>query len=176
MPKPITSRSEPTAIDWARLAAFIDGEGNIRIRSRLEKSGATRLFLECSVSNSDPRLTSWIQSLFGGSVSVDLRQRNENCRPCFRWTAVSKMAGGVISQCFEYFVIKRDQAEIALAFLGTVKRVGGKRHSQEVLSRRIELQHSLQGLHGWLGVKHGKSRAILALESKFKKGDTEAVQ
>lgn len=182
---PATNKPEPTAIDWARLAAYIDGEGNIRIRSRIEKSGAVRTYLEVSVSNSDTRLIMWIGKVFGGGhFTADRRTKYAHQKPNFRWCSVSRRAAEIIAGCLDYFVIKRDQADIAVAFASTVKRVGGKRHSREILEYRIALQEQLQNMHGWSGERHGRSRAItiLAAHAKTlpvfneKKGESASIQ
>jgi len=43
-----------------------------------------------------------------------------------------------------YFLLKREQAEIALAFQETVKRIGRKGHSAETLATRVQLQKEMK--------------------------------
>ena len=73
-----------TDVDWARLAAFIDGEGTIFI----QRAGARGPHcLVVIVSNTSPLLTAWLETTFGGNVyfshSAALRARSS--RICYSW-------------------------------------------------------------------------------------------
>lgn len=115
------SQNRPLAdlpdIDWARLAAFIDGEGCIRTVSQ-KRRGRDYMFPEISISNQDPRLIAWCRERFGGYVSHqgpparNVKRRHR----IFRWYASCSVAHEIFLGCLPYFVIKRNQAEMAITF------------------------------------------------------------
>ena len=59
--------SQISQIDWARLAAYIDGEGCISIKSVAGYNAAARrvFYIDLAVTNTDVRLLSWLRSIFG---------------------------------------------------------------------------------------------------------------
>ena len=64
---------EPTEMDYARLAAYIDGEGCITIcvahgNSHGRPWPNESLYLNVSVHNTDPRLIDWCAERWGGRV------------------------------------------------------------------------------------------------------------
>lgn len=52
---------EDSSVDWAKLAASIDGEGYICLRA--EHSGGRSHTLILRIGNTDPRLTVWLQRI-----------------------------------------------------------------------------------------------------------------
>jgi hypothetical protein len=108
----------PSDLDWAMLAAYIDGEGCILIN---KNKTATRygfnLYLRIVVSNTDPRLPKWCRDRFGGVIHIKYRAKlRPTHRPAYSWTANCSVAANVLRGCLPYFVIKREEAELALAF------------------------------------------------------------
>lgn len=112
--------SQISPIDWARLAAFIDGEGHIALNSNKMSNGKHYAYLRVIVTNTDPRLIVWCQRLFGGGILRNDRSKAGQ-RNCFKWTATCRHAETILKGCLEYFVLKRDQAELGLAFQETVR-------------------------------------------------------
>lgn len=110
-----------TPIDWARLAAYIDGEGHIALNENKMGNGKHYAYLRVIVTNTDPRLIVWCQRLFGGGVLRGKQQPNAKWKRCFKWTATCRHAEAVLRGCLPYFVLKRDQAELGLAFQETVR-------------------------------------------------------
>jgi hypothetical protein len=142
----------PTEIEWVRLATFIDGEGCIDIHTRRQfnkKFGRhyeTR-YVRIQLPNCDPRLPLWCKNVFGGSIQPKRSNRtNPKWRPATSWEIASQKAITVILGCLPYFLLKREQAEIALAFQETVKRIGRGGHSEATLQRRMELQEQMKVL------------------------------
>ncbi len=113
-------------IDWAKLAVLIDGEGSISIsKHKPGKSGRNKTdfyALRTFVCNTDPRLILWCQERFGGSIRGKPREDRKRHRPCWQWTVVSQVAEEILQYCLPHFIIKREQAEIALAFQKTMRR------------------------------------------------------
>ena len=129
--------------DWARLAAYIDGEGHISIAS----AGGDRNFkMQLTIGNTDHRLTSWLKNTFGGEVRLaDITKRR---RQYWYWYIGSKRASDFLSRCLPFFIMKREQAEIAIAYHATVsgfKMVGGKRTvSPEIRMQREFFAESIK--------------------------------
>lgn len=134
--------SQVTPIDWARLAAFIDGEGHIALNQNMMSNGKPYAYLRVVVTNTDPRLIVWCQRLFGGGICrqtrVQLNQQN-----CFKWTATCRHAEAILQGCLPYFVLKRDQAEIGLAFQATVRYHRWNRRPLEVDQLRADYRAQL---------------------------------
>lgn len=106
-------------MDWARLAAFIDGEGCITIS---KTKGYRVQYMKVFIANTDPRLMVWLRDNFGGTVNGKPRTNREKHKPCYVWTVSSQMAWIILLCCMPYFIIKREQAEVALAFQRTMTR------------------------------------------------------
>jgi hypothetical protein len=141
-------------IDWARLAAYIDGEGCISIKSVKGNRAASRrvLYVDVSVTNTDFRLTAWLQVTFGGSVYINHGNRgNEKWSPAAQWNIASKYAAAILEYCLPYFIIKREQAEVALAFQSTIlpgRPYGVKGRPDDLISKQYGFKEQLQDLKG----------------------------
>lgn len=135
-------------IDWARLAAFIDGEGHIRCVAKTQKvKGKVYLhdYIEVGVSNTDPRLALWLTGKFGGSIQ-NIAAQNSRCRKGFYWVVGAAQAADVLRGAMEYFILKKDQADLAMAFYATMKRRGVKGTPQSVRDERAALKNKLRSL------------------------------
>lgn len=138
-------------IDWARLAAYIDGEGCITISNT---KGSQAQYMKVFIANTDPRLMEWCRDNFGGTINGKKRVNREKHKPCYVWTVCSQMAWVVLLGCMPYFIIKREQAEIALSFQRTMSRkrpwVDGRpeRLPADVLKFRNQCYGELRRLKG----------------------------
>lgn len=112
-------------LDLARLAAYIDGEGYIRIfGAGREHTDHIGLF----VANTDYKLHTWLKSTFGGSIQV-MRGRSARYKKCWKWYAASKLSYVLLKACIPYFIMKRDQAEFAIELHELVQAQVGVRTS-----------------------------------------------
>lgn len=109
-----------TEIDWARLAAYIDGEGTIMIAKTNIKTGLKnpQYVLTLIVANTDLRLIHWLNEKFTGQsyFSHSESQRKWSKKTCYSWRLSEKRAAIVLERCLPYFIMKRQQAEIGLAY------------------------------------------------------------
>lgn len=133
----------PSEMDWARLAAFIDGEGCIQL-----VSFRTWFYLKIIISNTDYRLHSWCKERFGGNISKT-RPKNIRHKPGYTWVVTSAKAEFVIRNCFPYLILKQKQAEVAIEFCNTVT---GSICSNKILVverrvRRAELKNRMHELN-----------------------------
>ena len=139
---------EPSEIDWARLSAFIDGEGSIAIDKQIRADCITPHYgLVIVIANTDPRLVLWGRERFGGKIYAR-SIRSAKHRMAYAWHLSSSQAEFVIRGCLPYMLLKREQAELALAFRETYKlesslvrsgKSGRASVPVEVANRREEL-------------------------------------
>jgi hypothetical protein len=144
-------------IDFARLAAFIDGEGSILISRALpiakHRQKSITYSLAVVITNTSPQLIAWLYDNFGGSVhnkkpsegSKSFRSK----RPIWSWHLQEKQAEVVLRKCLRYFIIKQQQAEIGIAFCALKKRSGPRfvRVSKQSLRQRENLHNKIHLLN-----------------------------
>lgn len=136
----------PTQIDWARLAAYIDGEGSVQINER----NSTRKtnwgsWLRVSVSNTNPLLMVWLKETFGGTIAPS-KPKKKTHKPGLKWHVSCRTAAGILEQCLPYMILKRSHAEIALAWQKTL-RGPGHRIDLATRTQRVELKDKLKVLN-----------------------------
>lgn len=134
---------EDSSVDWAKLAAYIDGEGYICLRGETVGSRSHTMMLR--IGNTDPRLTVWLQERFGGKVNRRVASKQAK-HIFYQWRVSGKHAAALLEKCLPHFVMKRDQAEIAIAYgksmgwkIGEISTRWGGRHpkvSDEVRAQR----------------------------------------
>jgi hypothetical protein len=154
---------EPSKMDWARLAAYIDGEGNIQIAVHRSKNRQKELVytswrLSVQVANTDPRLPNWCRDIFGGRVCSDQRAQRDRLtkrdgykrKTMWMWMVGPKHSEWVLRGCLPYFVIKHEQAEVAIAYRDTYKVRTCKRGvplDVRVVEQRFIASGKLKELH-----------------------------
>jgi len=135
-------------IGW--VAGIVDGEGCILIEnatSRFRGRDYPGLRLCLRVGNTDPRLILKLEALFGGGHVRRMPGRNRR-RALFTWNVSSRRAADVVRLIFPHLVIKREQAELALAFAKTLRPRGGRgRLSAQTVEQRQWLRRQLMTLH-----------------------------
>lgn len=136
---------QPTREDWIRLAAFIDGEGSILVNER-NGDGRTNWgsYLRVVVCNTDPRLPRWLLETFGGTIAVQQRH-HPNHRHVIKWHVSCRKAAEVLRGCLAFLLLKREQAEIGLAYQETLKG-RGHRVSLSTMLLRKSYRDQLKGL------------------------------
>jgi hypothetical protein len=146
-------------IDFARLAAFIDGEGCILIHRQKQYSRKSKphwrphYIVQVVVTNISVKLVRWCKDNFGGFITPYVGGLNRK-RQCFKWTAHSGECCEILMRCLPYFVIKRDQAEIAIEFRSTYSKeyVGrGRFVPDEVIAKRDLLVERLHNARASVG-------------------------
>jgi hypothetical protein len=143
----------PSPVDWARLAAFIDGEGCIIMQPRKRKNAAVTFFLKISVTNIDVRLPIWLAETFGGKwyrCNPEGYDESRGRRVGYRWMSGAAHAAWVLHNCHQYFIIKREQADIGLQLqetmrhgitrLGVPVEIDAKRQELKVRLRLLKTQ------------------------------------
>ena len=141
----------PTAIDWAQMAAYIDGEGSVLINTRgnggNHESLSSRFYLKLTVANTDVRLPVWCKEHFGGSykdANSEKYYEGKNWKRAYHWSCSSNRAAWILHNCMPFFVIKREQAEIGVKLQESMTAANKFRSlSNEVVGERRELKKRL---------------------------------
>ena len=139
--------------DWARLAAYIDGEGSVFIQRSSVKTGRKRpnYVLTLIVAGTDYRLMRWLVGTFTGNVyfSQSKNMRIKSKKTCHSWRIFDDRAGAVLERCSPYMIIKKEQAEVALAYRA-LRRLGskGRKLTDEDISMRDEFYTTIRSLNG----------------------------
>lgn len=161
----------PDSHDWARLAAFIDGEGSINLSPKKIKSGTPLYYGKVVVTNTDFRLAKWCLDTFGinfysHSNNALPASRNQNWALCVYAQACSNKAAWILRNCLPYFILKRQQAEIVLEHQRTkhpdyFERGSGIKTPANVLDFQLSLKKRLAELN-----KRGRKSSETELTSK----------
>jgi len=171
MPKPVKGDWKsptfdgrcPSVIDWAQMAAFIDGEGSILINTQKWLTKTTQrktfgLYLRVTVANTDVRLMQWCKERFGGAfkdANTDLYYVGKNWKRSYHWGTSSHRAAWVLYNCLPHFVLKKEQAEIgislqeslALYVPGSGELPGSVKEERKALKDRLRILKS-KGIKG----------------------------
>lgn len=134
-------------VDLARLAAFIDGEGCISVKQNGQGrwGNGRQHILRLVIANTDIRLVSWLTSTFGVGC-VYRRKRSSWTKSLHYWELNGKKAAHLISECYPFLLIKKEQADIALAFQSLLNHQNdgrGAKLSLEEINKRDELKSRL---------------------------------
>lgn len=142
----------PSDTDWARMAAFIDGEGSILLnRRKAGRNGVLNenFYLRITVANTDIRLPEWCKEIFGGSYHVNNSEKymeGHNWKKAYHWGTSSNRAAWILWNCLPYFIIKREQAEIGIELQDSMRefvRGGGRELPQYLVEERRNMKNRL---------------------------------
>ena len=136
--------TEPTCIDWARLAAFIDGEGSIYVCKRSNSTHGHRR--KVSIANTSVSLICWLGQTFGGSIYISNREPH---KPKYVWSMRDRKTAYIIRGVLPYLVIKRREAELLLEFDTTFTDNNGwaVRTIPWIEKKRNDIRKQLRELH-----------------------------
>lgn len=152
----------PDSHDWARLAAFIDGEGSIGLSPRKTPLMKSMTFCgKAVVTNTDFRLIVWCHETFGMPFS-EAKRNHPVWKKAYHASAGGYRAAWILRNCLPWFLLKKQQAEIVLEHqrttkVGTWNRGSGVSTPQDILQYRLALKQRLGDLN-----KRGNEHAIEA--------------
>lgn len=146
----------PSELDYARLAAYIDGEGCIGIYPAIRKGWPRAYwYVRVTVSNTDPRLSGWLQETFGGKVQIQVNRahaihkgQKSPWSDSYHWVISCGDAVRTLEKCLPFFIIKREQAEVAVQLQRLKKRWGVKGAPTDVRFAEQRLRAQLKELKG----------------------------
>lgn len=112
--------------ETAYLAGFIDGEGSIQI-ARGHWTRAPRGYtLHLGVKQVDPAPLRLLSQRFGGRV-IRVEPTQPNRLVHYRWGIVGRMAATALRTVLPYLLVKKGQAELAIAYQSSINaRRGGQ--------------------------------------------------
>lgn len=127
------------------LAGFFDGEGSIMIKhngpSAARKNGVGSVVVSVGQTWDWPLLR--YQARFGGKIYRSTRGRGH-----WYWRVTAKAAFQMLEQLTPFLLLKRPQAEAALAFSRTIKRPGGRqRVADATVQERVKLISKVKELN-----------------------------
>jgi hypothetical protein len=142
---------EPTEVDKAYAAGFIDGEGTIYVRNQAARPDhrargwRTSAYALLVVPQVDPRTLQWMQVRWGGAIR-QVKRRSEkrpNDRDAWEWNCSARQAYKLLHDVLPFLRDKRPQAVNALR-LEAMKRARGQTGwsrpvSEEGLSMQAEI-------------------------------------
>lgn len=140
----------PSPIEWAQMAAFIDGEGSILINTQKHKSTvATGFYLRVTIANTDVRLPVWLKEHFGGTYSDSNTEKyyeGKNWKRAYHWGASSHRAAWILHHCMPYFVMKADQAQLGISLQESLSQYpsGGNAHDKYLKEDVREVRRDLK--------------------------------
>ena len=110
-----------TEIEWAQLAAFVDGEGHLAItcsRVNLRQTRTSPWYHpRLLVYNSDVRLMHWLQETFGGAWRP---YRKKPLKAYYKPSLVWELSGTkllpILRRFRPYLLLKPEQADLVLSF------------------------------------------------------------
>lgn len=138
-----------SATEAAYLAGIIDGEGHVGAHCQRAGTGGRRSdswVAFVSVSNTDRRLLDWLADRFGGAVTP-VKPGTLLSKPSWLWKREGRSAEPLLRAALPYLVLKREQADAALAILDTAENVGRRGHPPEVVELRRSLASRLRDLN-----------------------------
>lgn len=109
-----------TPPEAAYVAGIFDGEGTIQVtRTRTSSNAEWRYTAQNSVTNTNEELLRYMKRKTGVGTIVPLGQRSARHKHRFLWYLRVDEVKALYPQMREYLVIKQQQADLMLEFLGT---------------------------------------------------------
>lgn len=99
--------------DWAYLAGFIDGEGNIGIDKYNKYGTSVNYAIKVAISNTNRKILEWIKDDYGGYIST-LKRRLPHHRVCYQLVVRHLKAYNLLKDVTPYLKIKQELAHIAM--------------------------------------------------------------
>jgi len=133
------------------LAGIIDGEGSISIDrkscSYMAVNGTKRTYyyhrVDLCISNTNPKLTSWLKENFGGTVS-SIKRKSRNHSTVYCWRIYCRQAERLLIKAAPLLLLKRQQAELALSLFS--KRTWGT-VPESVFNERERVRYEISSLN-----------------------------
>ena len=150
----MTNTTELTEAECGYIAGLIDGEGYIFIRfnpgdlsyPKGHRKRWRTWHLGVTVSNTNAPVIEWVHEKFGGNLfrgpAPKPHQKPINC-----WTTTGRNVVPALSAALPHMIIKKRQAEIALAFAATMRGTGRAGHTPEVTASREEWHREISALN-----------------------------
>jgi hypothetical protein len=140
---------KPTVYDWVRMAAFLDGEGNLNINPRRNRGHEVQVQVRILIGNTNPALAVWLRKTFGGNI-VLRHNVNPRAKHPYIWSCTAARAAWILTNCLPWFLLKTAQAEILIVLqedIDSTRQGRGRKVSNETWERRFALKDELHKLN-----------------------------
>jgi len=101
---------KPTIYDWCRMAAFLDGEGNIQVNPYKK---TRKVQVRLIICNTNEILPLWLQENFGGNI-IARPQKNPKWKTAYVWSCTSGRACWVLFNSLPWLLLKESQAKLLM--------------------------------------------------------------
>ena len=133
-------------------AGFFDGEGHICISYRKanenasSKSKYAKFHLIIQATQTSNEVIHWLADRFGGRARYQYCKRSYDDKMYSRWAweCSTARAGAFLKAVRPYLVVKAEQADIAIAFQDSMRRIGSVRVSTDVWAFRWECHRQIR--------------------------------
>ena len=105
-----------------KVAAFVDGEGNIGIQKHVAPSGNYAYHQYLYVVNTDIRLIEWLVENFGGKIPNPKKGKKENHKDAYYWNLNGSYSYKIIKKMRPYLILKQEQADCAIELYEKVSK------------------------------------------------------
>ena len=129
---------------YAYMAGFVDADGSICITS---VSKHKRYTAKIAVANCNYKVMEFFSNEFGGKIRtrVHKAEGREKWRDCYEWSLTADKAILVISKLYDFLVIKKKQADLAIYLQEfrketRAKGIHARWHSEEYEKRLKTMQ------------------------------------
>jgi hypothetical protein len=110
---------QPTEMDKAYAAGFIDGEGCITVRvspgTKNHKTWNPSMYASLTISQVDPRPLQWFQQRWGGSIrKLKRRADGRKDRDAWEWCVVGRTAQSCFEDVRDMLKVKQEPCDNAM--------------------------------------------------------------
>lgn len=137
---------KPTVYDWCRMAAFIDGEGNLQVNPYKK---TRRTIVRIVIANTNPSLPAWLMDTFGGNTVIKIHD-NPKWKPAYIWSCTAARAAWIMTNCMPWFVMKSEQAKLLIRLQENIDKTRqgrGRSVSEEDYSFRASIHEQVKRLN-----------------------------
>lgn len=110
---------------WVYAAGIFDGEGMVTVR------GKPCYSLAVEICNTDKRLIDWLHDRWGGSIRTQTFA-NPKHRTRYEWKTSDRHAASFLRGVLPYLIVKREQAEVGVAYREHCDAYVAERHSSRL--------------------------------------------
>lgn len=140
--------SKISEIDWARLAAYVDGEGclSIAYSGGYNYGKSTFYRARLAIGQADVRLVNWLKTNFGGTLAVHIHpdQNRVSKRAVYYWSIEGQGMEEILKRIRQYLIVKVEQADLIMAMRQTMTFKSRRKVPQEVLDKRADIKKQLE--------------------------------
>lgn len=135
-----------TDLDASFLAGFFDGEGCVRINSRVASPKSKRLNYQVQVviGHTNKPILDWIAGLFGGNVLP--RKSARNVKQQWFWCVYGDKARTFLQTISPHARIKREEVILALRFLSELKGAPSVKLDPEIYLEQQKVEKQMKFL------------------------------